>query len=85
MKPYTRELHQKRKVTVVASRIVYICEICFRASDTPDTCCGGHRMVRCDAGEPGSERSRPLYDDEGRLLTHAPRWWLERHQEATQG
>ncbi len=69
---------------MATARIVYLCRHCFAASEAAGDCAGcGHAMVRCDAGEPGSERSRPLYDAEGRLLTHAPRWWLERHAQQT--
>ncbi len=68
---------------MAVTRIVYICENCFRASADEGECCG-HPMVRCDAGEPGGERSRPLYDSAGRLQSHAPRWWVERHQQAKQ-
>lgn len=62
-----------------AERVIYICENCFKASDAEGECCG-HAMIRCETGEPGSERSRPLYAEDGRLRSHAPRWWLERHQ-----
>jgi hypothetical protein len=65
---------------MVDARVIYLCEICFRVTDKPEECLEGHRMIRCDVGEPGSERSRPLYDEEGRLKTHAPLWWLERQQ-----
>jgi hypothetical protein len=61
------------------SRIVFICERCLLAAGSAGECCDQPR-TRYDAGEPGSEMSQPLYDEEGRLLTHAPRWWLERHQ-----
>jgi hypothetical protein len=62
-----------------ASRIVFICERCLSSDDSPGECCD-HPRVRYDAGEPGSALSQPLYDEEGRLRSHAPRWWLERHQ-----
>ena len=60
------------------TRVVYICDHCMTAAEREENCCG-HTMVRYDAGTPGSERSKPLYTPDGRLRTHAPRWWLERH------
>lgn len=61
---------------MAAERIVFICKRCLTAAEEAGECCGQARL-RCNAGEPGSARSRPLYDEEGRLLTHAPRWWVE--------
>jgi len=34
-------------------------------------------MVTCDCGEPGDERSRPITTPDGRLVSRAPRWWVE--------
>jgi hypothetical protein len=34
-------------------------------------------MVECDAGEPGGERSKPVHDRYGNLVSRAPRWYLE--------
>lgn len=66
---------------MAARRIFYMCEHCFQVHAESRICCG-HRMAQCDAGEPGSDRSRPLYTAEGELRSHAPRWWLERHRPA---
>ncbi len=57
-------------------RTVYICRVCHRVGQQPLDC---HRdkSVRCDAGEPGDERSRPLFDKHGNLVTRAPKWWVD--------
>jgi hypothetical protein len=34
-------------------------------------------MIRCDAGQPGDERRRPVIDERGNIKSHAPRWFLE--------
>ncbi len=39
--------------------------------------CHPHSSVKCDAGVPGDERSMPLFDAQGRILTRAPKWWVE--------
>jgi hypothetical protein len=33
--------------------------------------------VKCNAGVPGDERSMPLFDASGNLVTRAPKWWVE--------
>lgn len=57
-------------------RIIYVCEVCLLISTEPGEH-HGRPMFRCDAGEPGSERSRPLMTPDGELKTHAPAWWVE--------
>jgi hypothetical protein len=58
------------------SRVFYLCSVCFNASERPAVC--HHRpMVRCDPGQPGDDRRRPPADAQGRLKSHAPRWFLE--------
>lgn len=56
-------------------RILYKCPICLRCSDTQDFC-HRHQMVRCEMGEPGDESTQPVQASDGRVLTHAPRWWV---------
>jgi hypothetical protein len=58
------------------SRVFYLCPVCFRRSESDDEC-HAQRMVVCDAGEWDDERRRPIVGADGRLLTHAPRWFLE--------
>jgi len=58
-------------------RIVYVCPRCLRVAGEQEEC-HGQLMVECDAGMPGDERSRPITTLEGELVTHAPRWWVEK-------
>ncbi len=58
-------------------RIVYVCEICLRMSAEPGTC-HDRPMLRCDAGCPGDDCTRPVESPQGKWLTHAPRWWIFR-------
>ncbi len=58
-------------------RIVYVCPVCLLVSDHQER----HHdrlMCECDAGAPGDERSKPLIGPSGELVTHAPRWWVEK-------
>ncbi len=57
-------------------RTVYICRVCHRVGLQPLNC-HPTKSVQCDAGEPGDERSKPLFDRNGNLVTRAPRWWVE--------
>jgi len=54
----------------------YLCPICFEVSESEREH-HGRPMIRCDAGEPGDERRKPVINDGGHLKTHAPRWLLE--------
>jgi hypothetical protein len=54
----------------------YLCPICFEVSESASRH-HGRRMLRCDAGNPGDETRKPLMDTDGRLKSHAPRWFLE--------
>jgi hypothetical protein len=58
------------------NRKIYICRICHRVDQRPMTCHPG-QSVTCDAGSFGDERSRPLFDKNGRLVTRAPKWWVD--------
>jgi hypothetical protein len=59
-----------------AGRSVYICRVCHLVGLKPLNCHPGNSVV-CDAGEPGDERSKPLFDRQGRLVTRAPKWWVD--------
>jgi hypothetical protein len=59
-----------------ANAIFYLCPYCFEVSEAEGDH-HGHRMIRCDAGEPGDERRRPVIDERGNLKSRAPRWFLE--------
>lgn len=56
--------------------IFYLCPYCFEVSEVEGDH-HGHRMIRCDAGEPGDERRKPVIDERGNLKSRAPRWFLE--------
>jgi hypothetical protein len=60
----------------MAGRTIYICRTCHRVGQRALTCHPG-QSVKCDAGTPGDERSMPLFDQGGRLVTRAPKWWVE--------
>ncbi len=57
-------------------RIVYICQVCHRTGERPLTC-HARASRKCDAGMPGDERSKPLFDERGNLVTRAPKWWVD--------
>jgi hypothetical protein len=56
--------------------IFYLCPFCFEVSEVEGDH-HGQRMVRCDAGQPGDERRKPMMDERGNLKSRAPRWFLE--------
>ena len=57
-------------------RIVFVCSVCHRVGEQILPCHPG-TSVECEMGEPGGERSLPLFDQHGHLLTRAPKWWVE--------
>ncbi len=59
-----------------AGRSVYICRICHRVGQNPLNCHPGN-SIQCDVGDPGDERSKPLFDEHGHLVTRAPKWWVD--------
>lgn len=63
---------------MAATRVIYVCETCLTVWETPCRCCEGE-LLRIDAGEPGSRRSKPIMTEDGELRSRAPRWWVERH------
>jgi hypothetical protein len=60
-------------------RIVYMCEVCLLASDTPLEH-HGRLMIQCDAGCEGDDCTQPVVDATGHILTRAPKWWVLRHK-----
>lgn len=58
------------------NRAVYICPVCHRVFGR-SSIHHQRRTIRCDAGKPGDETSKPLYDEHGNLISRAPRWWIE--------
>ena len=61
---------------MATNRQVYICRVCHLVGRRELTCHPG-KSVQCDAGEPGDERSKPLFDVKGNLVTRAPKWWVD--------
>jgi hypothetical protein len=58
------------------STTFYLCPTCFNISESAREC-HSRQMIRCDAGQPGDERRKPVINGDGRLHSHAPRWFLE--------
>ena len=56
--------------------VIYICPKCFQVCDS-EIECHQHFMVKCNTGEPGDARRRPIYDHYGHIVSRAPRWYLE--------
>lgn len=59
-----------------SSALFFICPICFEVCDSCRDC-HGHTMICCDAIEAGDERRKPVFGVGGRLISRAPRWFLE--------
>lgn len=60
----------------MVERKIYICPVCFRVCETQEEC-HEHKMIACDPGNPGDERRKPVVDRFGKLVSRAPRWFLE--------
>jgi hypothetical protein len=54
----------------------YICPTCFNVKETPGTC-HEHPMIHCQEMAIADKRRRPEMDEEGRLQSDAPRWFLQ--------
>ena len=54
----------------------FICPTCFRVCET-EMECHQHQMVACHTGEFGDKRRRPVKDLNGKLVSRAPRWYME--------
>jgi hypothetical protein len=61
---------------MIAKNEFFICPMCFRICDA-DQECHQHRTLRVDAGPPGDARRQPVNDRFGRMVSRAPRWYLE--------
>ncbi|NOZ05971.1 MAG: hypothetical protein GXP41_06415 [Chloroflexi bacterium] len=59
----------------IRPQVVYVCAHCLKVSAVQEIC-HDEDMLKCECGAPGDERSRPI-TVQGRLVTHAPRWWVE--------
>ena len=56
--------------------VFYLCPICFRVCES-EAECHDHVMILCDTGQIGDERRKPIEDRDGKLVSRAPRWYLE--------
>ncbi len=57
--------------------IFYLCPKCFKLREGDVE---GHehgKMIRFDASTLTPEQRKPLFDQQGRLVTRAPRWFLQ--------
>jgi hypothetical protein len=59
-----------------AQEPIYVCLYCYQVCENP-TSCHESPMLVCNPGRPGSPRRKPVVDRSGRLLSRAPRWFLE--------
>jgi hypothetical protein len=59
-----------------SERTIYICRVCHQVGAHPLHCHRG-KSHKCAIGQPGDERSMPLFDAQGQLVTRAPKWWVE--------
>lgn len=55
---------------------IYICPTCFETSARKEKS-HLHPMLLCNIGELGDECRKPVKDQYGRLVSRAPRWYLE--------
>jgi hypothetical protein len=54
----------------------YICPFCFQVCETKQEC-HQHEMIVCNSGQIGDERRRPVTDHQGKIMSRAPRWYIE--------
>ncbi len=58
-------------------KVLYICHTCCRLFEQfPDSHEHGD-VIECEIGDLGDERRKPLVDENGHIMTRAPRWYLE--------
>jgi hypothetical protein len=54
----------------------YICPICFRVCEN-DIECHAHQLLECRVGGYEDDRRKPVKNRFGKLVSRAPRWYLE--------
>ncbi len=54
----------------------YMCVMCFNASEEPGEC-HVRPLLKVECGPPGDESTLPVTTPDGKLVTRAPRWWVE--------
>lgn len=62
---------------MIETSVVYICPRCLNSEEEEGPCgvCGTEVLV-CETGSIGDRSRCPLIDEQGRVRTRAPRWWL---------
>ena len=55
---------------------ILFCPKCFQICEST-THEHDHEVILCEVGKVGDARRKPIYDSRGRLMTRAPRWFLE--------
>lgn len=59
------------------AEIVYLCPKCLQGQEAAGPCPNdGTQLIECEPGSRDDPARRPIIDNEGRVLTRAPRWWL---------
>lgn len=57
---------------------IFLCPACMTPAETAGECpeCGTV-VIECRPGDADDPCRRPLMDEQGRVLTRAPVWWLQ--------
>ena len=55
---------------------IYICPVCFQVCETEREC-HQHKMLACNTGQIGDARRKPVTNNQGRIVSRAPRWYAE--------
>jgi hypothetical protein len=64
-------------MTDVESERIYLCPSCLTPADSGGPCRNcGETVIECKPGDPDDPCRRPLIDDQGRVRTRAPLWWV---------
>lgn len=58
--------------------VIYICPRCCEVFETrPEYHEHQIQPIRCRPGRPGDDRRKPVFNERGVQVSHAPRWYLE--------
>lgn len=66
-------------MAMIDTTVVHICPRCLNCEEGQGPCrvCGTE-VLACEAGSTEDRIRRPLIDNQGRVRTRAPRWWLRK-------
>jgi hypothetical protein len=57
--------------------VVYLCPKCLTGQEEEGLCpIDGTELVECRPGSQEDPQRRPMMDDDGHVVTRAPKWWL---------